>query len=116
MHNAIIFNTTNQQLLATEGTLANTFFTRLKGWLGKKVMPDSEGLIISPCTQVHSFGMKIVIDVLFLSKNNEIVYIMERMIPNKISPNIKNAHYVIELPAGQVLRTGTAVGHIISIV
>ena len=116
MREKIIFNTSNGQLLAAEGSLANTFLSRLKGWLGKKAMSDGEGLIIFPCNQVHCFGMRIVIDVLFLSRSNEIVYIIERMTPNRISPHIENAHYVIELPAGQVFRTGTAVGHSIAII
>jgi len=55
------------------------------------------------------------IDILFISANNEIVYIIEKMTPNRISPHIKAAEYVIELPAGQVFRTGTIVGHIINI-
>lgn len=116
MIKVIISNTSNGRLLAEEGSLANNFLSRLKGWLGKKTMPEGEGLIICPCTMVHSMGMKIDIDVLFLSVSNEIVYIIEEMIPNRISPNIKTAHYVIELPAGQVLRTGTAVGHTVSII
>ncbi len=116
MRKTIIFNTSNGRLLAEEGSLANTFLSRLKGWLGKKAMPEGEGLIIYPCTKVHSIGMKIVIDVLFLSRSNEIVYIIKQMSPNRISPHIKNAHYVIELPAGQVLRTGTVVGDTVSVI
>ncbi len=115
MGKTTIINASNGELLAAEGSLANTFFTRLKGWLGKKTMPEDEGLIISPCNQVHSMGMKIVIDVLFVSSSNEIVYLIEKMTPHRISPHIRAAHYVIELPAGQISRTGTELGHRVAI-
>lgn len=110
MQKYVILNTSNGQLLAEKAVLANKFYSRLKGLLGKKLMPEGEGLIIYPCTMVHSIGMKINIDVLFMSAKNEIVYIIEGMTPNHVSPHVKNASYVLELPAGQVARTCTAVG------
>ena len=115
MQNVIITNINNGFLLADKGRLANSFFTRLKGLLGKKSLPQGFGLIIQPCNMVHSIGMKMAIDVLFVSPAEEIIYIIEAMPPNRISPYIHNAGYVIELPTGQVQKTATAVGNTISI-
>jgi len=116
MQKVIINNTSTGKLLAAGGSIANSFFSRLKGLIGKKIMAQGEGLVIHPCAMVHSIGMKICIDVLFVSISNEIVHIIEKMPPNRISPYIKTAHYVIELPAGQILTTNTNVGHSISII
>lgn len=115
MKKVIINNTSNGRLLA-EGSIANSFLSRLKGLIGKKTMSEGEGLIINPCTMVHSIGMKINIDVLFISETNEIVYIIEKMPPNRISPYVKFARYVIELPAGSIQKTSTIVGHVISLI
>jgi len=115
MQKVMIENSSTGSILANEGGLADNYLSRLKGLIGKKDMAEGEGLIINPCMMVHSIGMKINIDVLFISKNNEIVHIVENMTPNRISPYIKAAQYVIELPAGQVLRTGTTVGDKINI-
>jgi uncharacterized membrane protein (UPF0127 family) len=51
--------------IASRCYLANRFFSRLKGLLGKEYMSDGEGLLISPCSSVHTMGMKICIDVVY---------------------------------------------------
>ncbi|MEN6462249.1 MAG: DUF192 domain-containing protein [Syntrophomonas sp.] len=111
-----IVNANTQQILAREAVVADNFFLRLKGLLGRDEFLLGEGLLIKPCSMVHCLGMKITIDVLFISKNNEIIHIIERMAPGRISPWIKKAQGVLELPEGQVARTGTRVGQKIKIV
>lgn len=97
--------------LVLRGVMADTFGTRLKGWLGRRKVDFNEALIIYPCNMVHSLGMKIPIDVIFVGKNGEIVHLMEAMQPGRISPLVKKAHYVIELPAGKIKGSATRIGH-----
>jgi len=111
MRHVQISNFDNGQTLAVKCNVADKFFSRLKGLLGKTFMPVGEGLLIKPCNMVHSLGMKIVIDVLFLSSDDEILFIFEGMTPGKVSPMIKSASYVVELPNGLVKMTGTEVGN-----
>lgn len=99
------------EYLALWGFMADNFGTRLKGWLGKRKFDFNEALIILPCNMVHSLGMKIPIDVLFVGKNGEIVHLMEAMQPGKISLRVRKAHYVIELPAGKIKASATCIGH-----
>jgi uncharacterized membrane protein (UPF0127 family) len=115
MQQLIITNINNKEILADQCYHANTFLTRLKGLLGKKQMAPGEGLLISPCSSVHTLGMKIDIDVIFLSADHEILHIIERMRPGKLSPIIKKSHSVLELPAGQIRRTNTHVGHYLNV-
>ena len=110
MQEMLVFNLSRTKLLCSQAKYANRFFSRLIGLLGKKELLEGEGLIIYPCNMVHSLGMRMRIDVLFLNKTHEVVYGMERMPPNKISPRIKDASYVIELPAGVISQTNTALG------
>ncbi len=100
-----IWNEDTETEIAHTCRVADNFFTRLKGLQGKKSLPDGEGLLIKPCNSVHTFGMKISIDVVFLSKENEVIYMMEKMPPRKISPIVKKAAAVLELPAGRLEQT-----------
>ena len=44
------------------------FLERMRGLLGTKNLDNDEGLLIAPCSSVHTFGMRYSIDVLFLDK------------------------------------------------
>ena len=110
MQEMMVFNLSSTKLLCSQAQYANRFINRLIGLLGKKEMLEGEGLIIYPCNMVHSLGMRMTIDVLFLNQIHEVVYCMERMPPNKISPHIKDASYVIELPPGLIAQTNTRMG------
>ncbi|MFN3429042.1 MAG: DUF192 domain-containing protein [Candidatus Sericytochromatia bacterium] len=96
--------------LAREAKLANNFWTRFKGLMGTEVLPQGQGLLIVPCNSVHCIGMKYAIDVLFLSKEGEVLHVVPVMRPGSVSPVIKKARATLELPAGIIQATGTKVG------
>lgn len=50
-------------------------FKRLVGLMGRRSLPDSVLYVLSPCDSVHTFWMKLPIDILFLSRDNEILAI-----------------------------------------
>ncbi|MDP4153385.1 MAG: DUF192 domain-containing protein [Bacillota bacterium] len=80
-------------------SVANTFLKRLIGMLNQKKPDMGKGLLITPCNQVHTFGMHFPIDIVFLS-SGKVVYAKSYMPPNRISPLIKKADSVLELAAG----------------
>ncbi len=106
-----IINEGSGEIIASHCYLADSFFTRFKGLLGRKQMSEGEGLLIKPCSSVHTLGMKMIIDVVFISSDNQVLHIIEEMEPGKLSPIIKNSSLVLELPPGQVRRSGLKVGH-----
>ena len=81
----------------------------------KKHISKDEALLIYPCNSIHMFFMRFSIDVLFVDKNNEIIYLLENFIPWKISRIIWKSYYVIELPCGTIKKTNTNIGDIIKI-
>lgn len=91
---------TSGKELAPNLSVADTFFKRLKGLLGKKVLPQGEGLWIKPCKSVHTFGMQFPIDVVFLDKEKRIIALFKNLPPNRITRLLPNAKSVIELPVG----------------
>ncbi|PIQ28233.1 hypothetical protein COW36_04655 [bacterium (Candidatus Blackallbacteria) CG17_big_fil_post_rev_8_21_14_2_50_48_46] len=77
--------------------LANHFFSRLKGLLGRKSIAPDQGLLIRPCHSVHTMGMKFSIGVVFLDKDGKILHLILDMAPGRFSPVIKGARQVLEL-------------------
>jgi uncharacterized membrane protein (UPF0127 family) len=71
-------------------------------------LPAGEGLLIKPCRSVHTHFMRFPIDVLFLDRENRVVHVIPAMAPWKLSPNVRAADAVLELPAGA--SAGTAAG------
>ena len=51
--------------------IADTFFKRLKGLLGRKGIKSNEGLLIIPCSDIHMFFMKFSIDIFFLKETGK---------------------------------------------
>jgi len=56
------------------------------------------------------FGMRYAIDVVFLDDAHRVVALVSRLAPGRISPKIRDATSVLELPAGTIERTGLALG------
>ena len=78
---------------------ARRFYDRLAGLhVIERLKPD-EGLWITPCKAVHTFGLQYAIDVVFLSDRHRIVRVVDSLAPYRITVQV-NAASVIELPAG----------------
>ena len=107
-----IYNKTRETFVATEATIADSYLRRLVGLLGKtkRWAQLGRGLWIVPSRGVHTIGMMFPIDLIFLSKEKEVVHVEEHLRPFRISAVSLKATSVLELPAHTVFRTGTQVG------
>jgi uncharacterized protein len=90
--------------------MADGFLSRLKGLLLTKSLPSGRGLYLSPCTQIHMFGMTYAIDAVFIDKRNQVVGLVESIGPGALSPLFMKAAGCLELPAGTISSTGTELG------
>lgn len=95
--------------------MAETPAARIKGLLGRNALPEGTGLWLTPCSGVHSFGMKFPIDVLFLDGALRVVGLVEHLAPNRVSRIYFRARSAMELPAGTLSRSGTGVGNRIEV-
>ena len=50
-------------------TVADSFFSRLLGLMGKKEMKDNRALLITKCNSIHTFFMRFNMDAVFVDKN-----------------------------------------------
>jgi len=100
-----------REVVIGDGILeAVTFLARLRGLLGTDGLSPGEGLWISPCTSIHSLGMRFDFDALFLGTDWRVVGLYEHFHRNRMSGVYWNARGVLELPSGTIERTGTEVG------
>ena len=68
--------------------------------MGKPRLPAGEGLVINPCSSIHTHFMRFAIDVIYVSKENVVVGVDRELKPWRFGRFYKKVHYVIELPAG----------------
>jgi len=107
-----VYNTTRETFVATEAKLADGYFSRLVGLLGKtrRWARPGHGLWIMPSHGVHTIGMLFAIDLVFLDRDGRVVHTQEYVRPFRISRVTLKAQSVLELPPYTVFRSGTQVG------
>jgi uncharacterized protein len=107
-----ILNQTRDRLLAGQGELASSFWSRGRGLMGRSALPEGYALVIYPEWSIHTFFMRIPIDVLFVGRDHRVVGLREVMPPSRPFAGVApwRGHYVIEMPAGVIAATGTRVG------
>lgn len=98
------------RVIAARVRRAATHWTRLKGLLGTRGLPEGDGLWIVPCRQVHTVGMRYAIDVVFLDEAGRVVDVVRGLAPGRFSRRVVEATSVLELPAGTVERSGLVPG------
>ena len=103
-------NLTRGQNLVTKGAAAANIASRLRGLIGRPRLVDGEGLLILPCTGVHTHFMRYPIDVLYVNPNGEIIAMDQAMAPWRFGRIHSRARFVVEIPAGTVASTGTQIG------
>jgi uncharacterized membrane protein (UPF0127 family) len=100
--------------LATTVETAVDSETRRRGLLGRTVFPDGSALVIAPCPAVHTFFMKMSIDIVFASREGVVLKTCAEVPAWRIALSM-TAFATIELPAGTLARTGTVRGHRLSV-
>lgn len=103
------------RVLADQCFLANSFFSRLKGLLGRKGLSESQALALIPCDMVHTLGMKFPIDIIFVDRKGLILRINREVGANRIVPRVAGAYAVIEMAAGRSRELNLVPGNMIII-
>lgn len=103
-------NRTRDTLLATKAEHARSFSARFVGLMGRRSLPFGEALWIDPCNSIHTFFMRIPIDVVFLDRELRVVRAIPAMVPWRASSIYRKARTVLELPAGTLAASGTSEG------
>ncbi|HHV18463.1 MAG TPA: DUF192 domain-containing protein [Thermoanaerobacterales bacterium] len=111
-----VLNVENNTVITEHLRVAVSFWSRLKGLLGTDSFPEGSALLLKPCSSIHTFFMRYPIDAVFLDGENRVIYILHSIVPYRLSPLIKNAQKVLELPAGRCRRTAIEIGNKLEII
>ena len=103
-------NQTRGRLLITHGEMAETFWTRFRGLMGRSSLEDGEGLVLKGDKSIHTFFMKFAIDVVYADRIGRVIRVDKAMAPNRIGPIVLGAAYVLEMPVGTIQASETVAG------
>jgi uncharacterized protein len=104
-----VFNENRGRNIATRVSVAGTSQARREGLLGKELIEPESGLWIAPCEAIHTFGMKTVIDIIFLDRHGRVSKLVHNLKPRRIAVCLKAAS-VLELASGNLAQSETRVG------
>ena len=102
-------NRDRRSILATQVTIASTSQERRMGLKNRVALPSDAGLWIAPCEAIHTFGMRVAIDAVFLDRDFCVRKIRSGIPPRKIAFCMR-AHSVLELAAGVAAESLTRTG------
>ena len=108
-----LYNVTRSKVLCENCRIADNIFTRVRGLLGRSTLHQDEGLLIVPCPSIHMFGMKMSLDVVFLTKENIVTDFVENIAPGQyyVAQNqFGKAHSALEIAPGIIAATSTRRG------
>ena len=90
--------------------VAQTFISRFLGLMGKKHLPENEAIVFPNCSSIHTFFMRMPIDVVYVSAHGQVVKILLGLKPWRMLLPVKQAVHVIEMSARMTERKNICVG------
>lgn len=82
---ARILNQTKNTVVAEDARLARSMWSRFWGLMGRKELPDGQGLLIDPCDSIHMFFMRFPLDVVFLDREMKVVKVVGGIKPWRVA-------------------------------
>lgn len=110
MQTVRILNKTRDGILGARVLIADRWWHRLRGLLGRRRPAEGDGILLVPCRAVHTIGLGYPLDVLFLDREGEVVATYPGLRPRRFTRFHGTAEYALEVPAGTIEATGTGVG------
>jgi uncharacterized membrane protein (UPF0127 family) len=103
-------NVTRGQTLVSMGRVADNPWTGFRGLMGSPPLTRGEGLLIVPCSSIHTHFMRFPIDVLYVDRDMQVIAILHSIRPWRFGQIHPRSRFVVELPAGTAEKTNTQVG------
>ncbi len=108
-----VTNVSRGTVVATSVQVADSHLGRLVGLLGRRSLPPTHGLLIVPCSSIHTFFMLFPIDVAFLDRQGHVVRTAEAVVPFRVLLGGPGAWQALELPAGALAASATSPGDLL---
>lgn len=94
-----LMNTRTGQRIASAVEVAVTRSARRRGLLGRSALDPSSGMLLAPCSMIHTAFMRFPIDVIFVDRGGQVTRIVRRLGSWRAAASLR-ASATIELAAG----------------
>jgi uncharacterized membrane protein (UPF0127 family) len=105
-----LINMSRGQTVLENLEVADTFWTRAIGLLGRSRLEGNSGLWIQGSGSIHTFFMRFAIDLVFLDENLVVTKIVEKVQPWRMVWRGWKSASVIELQSGFVEKCPLSIG------
>ena len=95
-----VTNRTRSTVLAERAELATSMWARFWGLMGRRSLAAGTGLVLQPGGGIHTWFMRIPIDVVHVGKRDVVTHVLRGIRPWRFGPLFVGGKRAIELPAG----------------
>jgi uncharacterized membrane protein (UPF0127 family) len=113
MKRIAVVNRTRGTTLGTNIAVADRWWSRLRGLIGRPEPRPGEGMLLMWCRAVHLHGIRYPLDIAFVDRRGAVVALYPRLRPNAWTHWHRRADHALELPAGTLEATGTREGDVL---
>jgi len=89
--------------------VADRPLSRMRGLLGRSALGRDEGILLRPCSSIHTFFMRFPIDVVFCDRDLRVLAVAADVGPWRVRAK-RGARVAVELAAGEAERRGVHAG------
>ena len=104
-----LVNARTGSVIASVVEAATDSRSRRRGLLGRDGLKAGHGIVLAPCSAVHTWFMRFPIDVIFVARDGRVLKTVERLQAWRLAAR-PGAFAVIELSAGALRNAGLACG------
>lgn len=97
-----LLNRSNGDRIASRVERASGFAQKMLGLIGRAAVAPDEGLWIDRCSFIHTLGMSVPIDIVFLDGNRRVVKIAASVPSGRLIVGHPSARIVVELGHGAI--------------
>ena len=112
----LLRNSTTGTIVATRIDRLSSFLHRAVGLLARTTIRPDEGVWITSCRAIHTIGMRVSIDVIFLDRAGHVIRVEQNVKPNRIALSCKGAKGVVELGGGALREVDVLPGDVLELV
>jgi uncharacterized protein len=105
-----VYNQTRECFLCLDVAVADTPFSRLRGFIGRFKLRLDEGLWVVPSRGIHTVGVLFPLDLIYLDEHHRVVHLVEYFPTFRIAPLRTQATSVLELPTHSIYSSQTQRG------
>lgn len=92
----------NNKVISNDILIAERTVDRMIGLMFREKLVGADGLLIDPCTSIHTFFMRYNLDIVFLNSKNQVIKIIRDMKPWRMTRIYFTARQTLEMPAGKL--------------